>query len=323
MIIKQLVDYLRGSIGLDVVVLGKRNIRTAQLPFHLKQGNEFNEVEINGKRLVFVKSRHSEHPAPDQIQQQMEQIHKILKLQPVYLFDKVDTYTRKRLVQNKTAFIVGNKQMYIPYMLIDFEEKKTSKETKEYLSPSAQCILIYHLLVESLDDCNLKFIAETLTYSNMTITRSVKELETFGLCELGRSKDKRVWFVKGAKELWALANEKMRSPVKKRVWVEELPRNQHLINGGITALSKYTNLSEDKQQTYAINTEVYKQLKRDHKLVAENKKYGQVAIEIWKYDPNILSAKDEVDPISLYLSLRTEEDERVQQALEQMINELW
>jgi DNA-binding MarR family transcriptional regulator len=323
MFMNQIIDYLKNTIGLDVEVLGNRNIQTGQLPFHLKQGNEFNEVKINGRRLVFVKPRYSEHPVPDQIQQQMEQIKRILQLQPVYLFDKFDTYTRKRLVQNRTAFIVENKQMYIPFLLIDFEEKKTSKEIKEYLTPSAQCILIYHLLVKSLNDCNLKFIAETLTYSKMTITRSVKEIEAFGLCDLERSKDKRVRFVKGAKEIWTAAQEKMKSPVKKRVWVEEMSRNQTIMHGGISALSRYTNISDDRQPTYAINTAVYKQLKRDHKLIAENKKYGQIALEIWKYDPNILSTRDNVDPISLYLSLQTNEDERVQQALEQMINELW
>lgn len=319
----KIVDYLRDTIGLAVEVIGDRNILTGQLPFHLKQGNEFNEVKINDRSLVFVKPRYSEHPVPDQIKQQMEQIKKILHLQPVYLFDKVDTYTRKRLVQNKTAFIVENKQMYIPYLLIDFEEKKTSKEKKEYLTPSAQCILVYHLLVESLNNRNLKFIAETLTYSNMTITRSVKELEAFGLCELERSKDKRVLFVKGAREIWAAAHEKMKSPVKKTVWVEEIPGHQPLMNGGISALSIYTNLSADRQPTYAVSAEVYKQLKRNHELITENKKYGQIALEVWKYDPNILGVQGNVDPISLYLSLQKNENERVQQALEQMINELW
>jgi DNA-binding MarR family transcriptional regulator len=319
----QIIEYLRNTIGLDVQIVGGNNIPTGQLPFHLKKGNEFTEVEINGKRVVFVRPRDQEHPFPDQIQQQMEQIKQILNLQPIYLFEKVDTYTRKRLVQNRTAFIVENKQLYIPFMLIDFEENKTGKEKKEYLTPSAQCILIYHLLVRSLDDYNLKSIAELLTYSQMTITRSVKELKAFGLCELERSKDKRVWFVKSPNELWELSNEIMKTPVKKKVWVEEVPNAQHLIYGGISALSRYTNLSEDRQPTFAINTEAYKQLQRNNQLASENKKYGQVALEIWKYDPNILGTQDKVDPISLYLSLQTEEDERVQQALEQMIKELW
>lgn len=319
----QIIDYLRNRIGLDVEVIGNVNIHTGQLPFHLKRGNDFNEMKINDKRLVFVKPRNNEHPSPDQIHLQMEQIKGILQLHPVYIFDKVDTYTRKRLVQNKTAFIVANKQLYIPFLLIDLDEKKLSGEIKEFLSPSAQCILIYHLIVEPLTDRNLKFIAETLSYSKMTITRSVKELEAFGLCKLERSKDKRVWFVKSAQELWIDAKEKMKSPIKKSVCVEEIRINQNLLRGGIAALSSYTNLSADKQPTYAVNTEIYEQLKRNHQLISENKKYGKIALEIWNYDPNLLGNRVNVDPISLYLSLQTSEDDRVQQSLEQMINELW
>jgi len=320
----QIINYLKNTIGLEVEMLGNQNIQTGKLPFHLKHGNTFNELKINGRRLLFVKPRTSEHPVPDQIQHQMEQIREILQLQPVYVFDKVDTYTRKRLVQNRTAFIVENKQMYIPFLLIDFEEKKTSKEIKKNLTPSAQCILIYHLLVESLNNRNLKFIAETLTYSKMTITRSVKELEEFGLCELERSKDKKIRFVKDAKEIWITAQTIMKSPVKKRVWVEEIRMNQDLLIGGISALASYSNLSKDRQPTYVINTELYKQLQRNHNLIDENIRYGQIAVEILKYDPKILVInKNIVDPISLYLSLQENEDERIQQALEQMMDELW
>jgi len=116
----------------------------------------------------------------------------------------------------------------------------------------------------------------------------------------------------------------MKSPVKKRVWVEEIRMNQDLLIGGISALASYSNLSKDRQPTYVINTELYKQLQRNHNLIDENIRYGQIAVEILKYDPKILVInKNIVDPISLYLSLQENEDERIQQALEQMMDELW
>lgn len=42
-------------------------------------------------------------------------------------------------------------------------------------------------------------------------------------------------------------------------------------------------------------------------------------IEIWSYSPDLLSESPVVDPLSLYLSLRNSEDERVQQQLETLI----
>ncbi|MFT4779697.1 MAG: hypothetical protein ACI923_002238, partial [Flavobacteriales bacterium] len=123
--------------------------------------------------------------------------------------------------------------------------------------------------------------------------------------------------------LWENARSKMKTPIQKKIWVEEVPQSKHLIYSGISALSRYTNLSEDPKQTYAVNTDIYKQMKRDNMLIGENKRYGQIELEIWKYDPEILKTGEKVDPISLYLSMMNNEDERVEQALEQMMNELW
>jgi len=47
-----------------------------------------------------------------------------------------------------------------------------------------------------------------------------------------------------------------------------------------------------------------------------------VRIEIWSCNPHLLGDDRMVDPLSLYLSLRNSSDERVQQQLEQLIEEI-
>lgn len=319
----EILEYLRNTIGLDVRMLEGGNIPTAQLPFYLKQRNELFEVIVGENRLLFVKPKHKEHPAPDQIKKQMDQLYRILQIPPVYVFEKVDTYTRKRLVKNKTAFVIKNKQMYVPFMMIDLEEIKVNDEEKQYLSPAAQCILIYHLMVSSLNDQNLKSIAKLLTYSEMTISRAIKELEEFEVCEGGRTNEKRVRFTKEGRDLWNVIKYRLKSPVKKTIWLQETPDIEDLVISGFSALSMYTNLSNGNQRTFAVNTNLYRQLKRDNFLIGEDKKYGYVALEVWKYDPKILEQKGNVDPLSLFLCLQDEEDERVEQAVEQLIDELW
>ena len=49
----------------------------------------------------------------------------------------------------------------------------------------------------------------------------------------------------------------------------------------------------------------------------------QVAVEMWRYDPRKLSKKKMVDELSLALSLREDTDERVEEAVEEMLNNLW
>jgi hypothetical protein len=46
---------------------------------------------------------------------------------------------------------------------------------------------------------------------------------------------------------------------------------------------------------------------------------GSVEVELWWYDPMLLSEGQEVDPLSLYLSLQDSTDDRVHTALEELL----
>ena len=49
----------------------------------------------------------------------------------------------------------------------------------------------------------------------------------------------------------------------------------------------------------------------------------QVVVEMWRYNPRKLSTRNTVDELSLALALREDADERVEEAEEEMLNELW
>lgn len=53
-----------------------------------------------------------------------------------------------------------------------------------------------------------------------------------------------------------------------------------------------------------------------------DKEFGEHIVQVWKCAPHVLSANGIVDKLSLYLSLRGDEDERIQIELETMINEI-
>lgn len=49
----------------------------------------------------------------------------------------------------------------------------------------------------------------------------------------------------------------------------------------------------------------------------------QCAIELWRYDPKRLSESGCVDSLSLALALRDDADERVEEAIEGMLDQVW
>jgi hypothetical protein len=92
------------------------------------------------------------------------------------------------------------------------------------------------------------------------------------------------------------------------------------VTAGLSALSKYTMLSAGRRPTYAVNASVWEE-GTGHSLGATGEQNG-VEIELWNYDPRPLERDGLVDRLSLFLSLRESEDERVQAAVGEMMESM-
>ena len=58
------------------------------------------------------------------------------------------------------------------------------------------------------------------------------------------------------------------------------------------------------------------------KNITTNNHFGENKIEIWRYSPFFLTKGHYVDKLSLYLSLKNNDDERIQIELENLINDI-
>jgi hypothetical protein len=79
-------------------------------------------------------------------------------------------------------------------------------------------------------------------------------------------------------------------------------------------------IADDRLPTYALPLPDFQELLEKGTIVGcPDAEHAQVRMEIWAYSPGLLSDGPAVDPLSLYLSLRSSGDERVQQQLEELI----
>lgn len=101
--------------------------------------------------------------------------------------------------------------------------------------------------------------------------------------------------------------------------IEQLHYTDALLEGmmisGVNALASYTMLNEESRQCWAITKKELKNLN-----VVTDEQFGENEIQVWKYNPKMLSTEGVVDKLSLYLSLKDNEDERIQIELERLIN---
>ena len=74
-----------------------------------------------------------------------------------------------------------------------------------------------------------------------------------------------------------------------------------------------------------IDNQTFNLIKKNNQPNTFNEFGGEYLFQIWKYDPSFInrisqSAYDKVDPISLFLTYKEDQDERVQMELEHLIN---
>jgi len=158
----------------------------------------------------------------------------------------------------------------------------------------------------------------------MTMTRALDELEGAGLGQIVMEGRERVLrFDQDKKSLWGNALETLRSPVRKRLWVEHSINKPLGMKAGLSALAHYSDLAEPQNPVLALAGAEWKRIKTNKNLkVLEILEPDACELEIWSYPPDLFAREGVVDRFSLYLSTQTNDDERVESALAKMMEQV-
>ena len=322
--LSQLKRYLHETVGAEVSPAPWDEC--ARLPFFLRNLYTFFEVQLLEASCLLMLDRNEQEQSPATVRKHMDQVQTKWDGEVVYVRARVTAYNRKRLIEHKLPFVVPGNQMYLPMLGIDLREhfKKLRTETHKF-SPSTQALVIHVLLHGTTKGIFTPAeMAGCLGYSAMTMTRAFDELESADLGEIFlKGRERCVRFAESAKDTWAKAQPFLRSPVKKRLHIKPLNADLPGPCAGLTALADYTMLAEPANPVIALSGEDWKSLKQRHRVNEfPSPEPGALEIEVWSYAPSLFAKGKVVDRLSLYLSLKESQDERVEAALEEMMKGL-
>ena len=325
---EKLNNYIREVLGTYITSEPVAGKEAGKLPFYIKESFRLFHAELLGQQIILAAIENKQQPSTLQLDKQVEQLKNIFNQKVVLIIERLSAIERNRLIRKGINFIVPGTQLYLPEMLIDLRETYTKRKTKkEKLLPSAQFILLYKILhwKDPIEEWTFKQLAEKFQYTQTAIGKAIENLKSFDLCTTEGSKEKYLRFNQEINELWHQALPLLTSPVIKRVYSDKLPDETFLLQCNASALPEYSDMSASRQEYRAIEKGLFQVVKKHSQWLHLNEHEGQHCIEVWKYNPLILAADvthdNNVDPLSLYLSLKETKDERIEMALEQIIQQ--
>lgn len=241
--------------------------------------------------------------------------------QVVLYLKNVTRYRRRTLIENKIPFVIDNEQMYLPFLGLDLKQTKEVGEKEiEVFNTSTQVAYLYFLYNKETVINTTEF-ASKIGVTKMTASRALNNLYGADLIsyEIGgktaRSKKyKRI----SDPNYFIVGREYLKTPVRDIVYTKTKP--QGALIAGTQALAELSMLNSSGFEIMAIDRH---QINKDNLGIFKNHDYIKdeqlIELQLWDYDPKLFSNHHSVDSASLFASLRGETDERIEQAIEEVL----
>ena len=311
------MDYLNKVLGINVVY---ENSVFKHLPNFIKTRYHLQMVRMDSERAIFLYPK-TELEQIGTLKKHIVHIQNIENLPAVLVLKEITWRQKEYLIREKIPFIVDGKQIYLPFMALYLQERcSAEKQQYEEILPSAQMLLLF-FIYNGARELSTSQASKKLGLTPTSISRASKQLEEMKILQTRKAGVQKILFsMDSPKELFQNAQKKLITPVKRTVYIPKEFVESGLLESGYSALAEYSMLNASNVKCFA--TEKISQWKG---VLTNNLQDSQVqvAVEMWRYNPQKLSKRKYVDELSLALALRADADERVEDAVEEMLSDLW
>ena len=311
------MEYLKTVLDIQVTY---KSIEDLHLPNFIMSRYRIRKVFMDSVEAFFLYPV-TELEEAGTLKKHISRIQKMKNI-PVVLILKQLTYRQKEyLLREKVPFVVDGKQIYLPFMAVWLQERSDAEKIdKKELLPASQMVLL-HFIYHGSGKQIMSHAVTDLELTSTSVSRAVRQLEELGLMRTEKDGVQKVLCSElSPEELFKEAHDNFQNPVKRTVYIPLNQIQDTLLKSGYTALAGYSMLNEPNVVCYASDS-----ISRWNSVSTKKLQNGQtqVAVELWRYDPKKLSGTDTVDPLSLVLTLENDADERVEEAVEEILDQVW
>lgn len=297
------------------------------LPISFEKRFQYAQMKFHKESFLLIKEKR--RGSLDSFVTQARIMGEKASMDVVLVFSKLSDIEKKQLLQARVPFVDFKGNLFFPplgLVLNANDDVVTSKE----LTPSEQLTWIAFLLTKGQKVVDVDMLSQITGLPNSTIYRC---LRTFKTLDWLNKPNKLYTYTASKKELFLKSESYLFNPIKKRlllpdVDLKNIKSASRLLYGGTYALSYLIFLAEsDENSSYVISHRQFNKLSLQ---LPQHVLEGKV-LEIWRYSPFVSGFWNDfkenqdrqlVDPISLYLTLKDDDDPRVEEEIEALKNNI-
>lgn len=318
-----LLDYLKQLFGEEALKECKLDVDS--LPFYLSNEYRFYGISVFGKPYAFAIPQSDLNLKSYKVQKKKAE--ELFSLPVILCTDKLFFQQRENLINSSMEFVEPGRQIYMPSLgvILDNKRKVVDMKLAEKFTPQTQLCALFFLYKPTTEHTTNEISVAT-GLNVMAVSRGISALTKLKLLSLRKDARTNYYTLKVSKQTFlASIRDYLISPVLKRVYAKKETVVNIGIKSGYTALSHLTSIVDDPLQTYAVSKTIYKTIENVCRETEDAFSLHDsiVKIEIWKYDPTIFITKDCVDKLSLSLSFAKDNDERTEEALDELMRGIY
>ena len=257
--IKETEAYFAKTLGEDVALEPADKGLLEGLPISVSSNFSFYEGCLLRQSVLLAYIKDGDSVPPAQMKKLLDIIQRQTKLVVILITPCISSYNKVRLVAQKVNFVIPDKQMFLPSLLLDIKpDRKIGSDLKETIPHFAQCLLLYHLQISSIVGTSSYELSDKFGVSYATVNKSLRWLASKNLIKLEGVKTKTVQIELSNRELWYKALPMFVSPIEQLHYTDALLEGMMI--SGVNALASYTMLNEESRQCWAITKKELKNL---------------------------------------------------------------